>query len=171
MIKNEDYKKELKELEQRMIDAEAFAEKLPFFKKQIIKNKFTEDDFHINFGSSFDDIYAHWDITRRTYKAKELTNYVDSFRGTKKLFKVYINSYSFYDLPNNFGIEDYLTTDLFFYKDSLNSSYYVEDKTIEKFMYKFIEWRKNAIELAKDFKKQAKINALKKDLEELERTK
>ena len=159
-----EYLEELENLKLKMEKAEAFASELPLFEKQIIKQKFTKEDFHITFDSYFGECYLGWNVIRRKFNSEEITNYQEDYEGTKTLFKVYVNNYSLFDYHEKFDIEKYLTTDLYFFYDNLNSTYYITDDCITRFSEKFSEWYKLAKEKSIEHKKQLKIKELEAEL-------
>lgn len=161
-----EYKQELKDLEMKMIEAQKFAEKLPAFSKQILRNKFTEN-FTGQIDSSYGGVYYGWGINRYFYDKKEnITNYRESLK-PQYLWNVYINQYSLFNDYTDTGIHDVCKTlDLFFY-DVLNTTFYATDEQIIPLLDALSVWYKNAKDINDQFAKEKKRRHLEKELEKL----
>lgn len=162
-----EYKQELEDLEMIMIEAQKFAEKLPVFSKQILRNKFTEN-FTGKMETSYDGLYYGWGINRYFYDKKEnITNYRESIK-PQYLWSVYINQYSLFgDNYTDTGIDDVCKPlDLFFY-DVLNTTFYATDEQIVPLLDALSAWYKEAKEINAQFAKDKKRRDLEKQLEQL----
>ena len=134
----QEYIEELEKLKTRMEKAEQFAKKVPVFEKEIISKKLNEDDPHINFGSYIGKTYTGWDLYRRKFNSGNITNFCGSFDGSLYLTSVYLNTLTLYGLHGRFSLEKYLTPDLYFFFDDLNSTYYLEDPHVTPFAEKLL---------------------------------
>lgn len=163
----EEYKQEIEDLKIKMLDAQAFAEKLPCFSSQILRNKYTEN-FTGRMASKYGDLYYNWGIDRWFYdKAENITNY----RGHLKpqyLWVLYINQYSLFgDRYTDTGIHDICKSlDLFFY-DVLNTTFYATDEQIIPLLDVLSVWYRGAKEVNAQFAKEQKKRELQKQLENL----
>jgi len=166
---NEIYTKELEDLKEKMLKAEAFAKKLPIFADIILREKLTEDNNNMKFGYKYKDLHLAWGINRNIYASGsniQPTNYKGKeFRG--KLFCIYINTLSIYDSHEKFGLNEVKdSTDVFHY-DQSNSTFYVTDEQIEGLLETLVTWKKKAITELELFNKAAKIKELSEQLEKL----
>lgn len=163
------YKKELKELEKKMIGAEAFADKIPCFRDFIIKNKIDGTEDFQTFASYYKKIPFNWELSRARYKEgtrRYITNYSGGFYD-KYLFSVYINPYSLFDEYEYFGLERVPEESTIFFFDNLNTTFYVEDEHIEGFLEALNSWYVQAVEKLKQHKADKEIKELKSRLIEL----
>ena len=164
----ERYEKELKELKEKMIRAEAFADKIPCFRDFILNNKIKGTEGFVEFASYYKNIPFNRMLTRARYisgTSRSITN----FRGEhdKYLFKAYINRDSLFGVHESFGLERVLKESTVFFFDELNTSFYVEDEHIEGFLEALNNWYVLAVEQLKKQKKDEEINKLKSRLFEL----
>lgn len=162
-----EYKKELEDLEMKMIEAQQFAEKLPCFAEQILNGKYTEN-FTGRMGSTYGDLHYKWGIERWFYDKKEnIANYRGSLKPTY-LWVLYINQYSLFgDNYTDTGIHDVCKPlDLFFY-DVLNTTFYATDEQIIPLLDALSVWYTNAKEVNTQFAKDKKRRDLEKQLEQL----
>lgn len=162
---NKEYKEELAKLEKRMLDAEAFAEQLPVFKKEILASKLT-DKYVGKITSAYKSIYFNWGVNRWDFHAtKQPNNYKgEVYEGY--LFNIYINTLCLYDSHDEFGL-DKLSSKAFYY-DTLNSTFYAKDTEIAVLLESLNDWYIAAKESAKIKKSKEKASRLRKDLAELE---
>ena len=159
------YKKELKELEEKMIGAEAFADKIPCFRDFIIKNKIDGTEDFQTFASHYKKIPFNWELSRARYKSgarRYITNY--SGEHDKYLFNVYINPYSLFDEHISFGLERVIEESTVFFFDKLNTTFYVEDEHIEGFLEALNNWYVQAVEKLRQYKADKEIDELKSRL-------
>lgn len=166
MIKQ--YEKELKELKEKMIRAEAFAEKVPCFRDFILKNKITGTEGHTNFASYYKKISFNWGLSRARYISgtnRNVTNY--HRKHNKYLFSVYINPLELFNENEYFGLERVLEESTVFFFDKCNTTFYVEDEHIEGFLEALNNWYVDAVEELKRYKANREIEELKSRLFEL----
>lgn len=172
------YEDELKELKEKMEKAEKFAEKIPLFKDEILKNKYTGYEDNINFGSSYGssyrDIYLSWGIKRLHYvwnSDRIISNYDKNDKYDKYLFDIYINQHNLfgnsYDELHE-SLEKIQNKCTVFFYDEWNSEFYIEDEHIEEFLDTLNEWYLESNSKVKEYEKQKRINKLKEQLAELE---
>jgi hypothetical protein len=162
----EQYKKELKELKIKMIEAEMFAKKMPIFKNYIIENKITESKDCVNFGDQYKNIPLRWGIARCLYKTgeREITNYPEE-KYSVFLFCIYINSCSLFDCHNRYGIEKILEKTQIFFYDQINSTIYCTDDQIEALLEQLNIWYLGAIEENKIMTAKNKIKKAQEVIE------
>jgi hypothetical protein len=166
MIKQ--YERELKELKEKMIRAEAFAEKVPCFRDFILKNKITGTEGYTDFASYYKKIPFNWRLSRARYISgtnRNITNY--QLKHDKYLFSVYINPLTLFGEHEYFGLERVLKESTVFFFDKLNDTFYVEDEHIEGFLEALNNWYMNAVEELKRYKVNKEIEELKSRLFEL----
>ena len=164
------YEDELKELKNKMEKAEKFSNKIPIFKDEIIKNKYTGEEQHISFDKRYKDIYLAGGINRNHYKSKSnctVTNYIGEY--DKYLFNIYINSLNLFGdgIYEDFDLEKIQYECKVFFYDALNKEYYVEDENIEEFLEKLNEWYISAKSKVDNYKKEQRIKELEEQLEKL----
>lgn len=165
MSLNDDYKKELKEIEDKMIASERFAEKLPVFAEIIRKHKFNGTEEWAKYGSKYKDIYLAWDINRGFYATsnrRTITNYTGVYSGY--LFNIYVNSYALFGLHNNFGLYEALKDVDIFFADTMNSTFYITDENIESFLEALNTWYLKARKEARIFKLKEAIAEAQKNI-------
>lgn len=168
-VTNEKYLKELEELEIRMIGAELFAEKFPYFKDQILDEKLTDSDHYIKFNSKYKDLYLSWGINRRYHKtARDLTNYYDKQAIIEShLTDIYVNTLTLYDMHDNFGLYDITDKCDVYYIDHVNSTFYLKDDQLIDFLDNLNEWYLKAKSEAKKVKLAKKKARLEAELAKL----
>lgn len=162
------YKKELKELKQKMIGAEAFADKIPCFRDFIIKNKIDGKEEFRTFASYYKKIPFNWGLSRARYISgtrRNITNYDGEY--DKYLFSVYINPLSLFGEHERFRLDRVIEESTVFFFDNLNTTFYVEDEHIEGFLEALNEWYVQAVEKLRQYKADEEINELKSRLLEL----
>jgi hypothetical protein len=166
-IKTEAYKNELKELTEKMHKAELFAEKIPLFAKHILEQKITGEEYHIKMAESYKNMRFHWSLYRSFYDSKDrkMTNYTGNFVGN--LFHVYINTLIIYGLHDDFGLHEKLESANVFYCDRLNTTFYIEDQHIEKFLDTLVEWYNEALTKIEPLLKEQEKQRLLKRLAEI----
>lgn len=163
----DEYEQELKDLKAKMLKAEKFAEKLPIFAERILQHKFTGEENALKFGERYKKINLGWGINRYFYKDKaNITNY----RGEccdKYLFNIYINTRHLFDGNDNFGLYESMKGVEVFWTDTMNSTFYVIDETIEIFLENLNTWYLAACESNGKMIRQKKIDAAKEELRKL----
>ena len=169
---NEEYEKELSELKEKMVQAELLAEKFPYFKKTILRKKITGTSDCIDFGESYKKLPLDWGIKRIYYDYKKtpnrtITNYREG-NPKKHLFNLYFNSYSLFDNDNYYGLEKIKDKVNVFFYDELNTTFYIEDEHIEKFLELANKWYIKASKLAHKERLQIQKEKLEKQLKELD---
>ena len=170
---NNDYKKELKELRERMkedfyVAAEKFAKKLPVFRAQILSEKLMEEDPYINFGNIYKSIPLKWGINRCHFKtgtSRYITNMKTEHNGY--YFRIYINTIALFDVHKNFELHYKLKSCNinFVYFD--NTIFYIEDLHIEQFLETINEWYVEAHKELDKYHKSKEIKELESKLEAL----
>lgn len=169
-LKNEEYIKELKLLKEKMLFSESFAEKFPYFSKEILRRKATGNE-GFNLGDKYKDIYLAWGIQRHFRKdASNVTNYsynINEEPINKFLSSAYINSVSLFDMHNNFNIEEIVNKCNVFYYDSSNTTFYLEDEHLMSFLECLNDWYISAKVKASGLRKKRKIEEHEKALKEL----
>lgn len=174
----EEYTKELKALEQKMIKAEEFAKKLPIFADIILKEKHNENDNNIHFGYKYKNLYLAWGIKRYNYGTSsraEILNLSPELSPKKDnffLFNIYVNCYSLFGLGDNDYTQarnslDELKFDVFFY-DKHNTTFYATDEQIENLLEKLNDWYIEQCDFIKKESNKKKIEEMKKEIEKLE---
>lgn len=165
----EQYEQELKALKAKMDGAEAFAKKLPLFEDKIIRNKMQEDDDFLMFGEHYKSTPLKFGIRRGKFAngtLREMTNCNLKYDGP--YFWIYLNTYSMFNNNEDYDMRDLVNkADIFFF-DHLNSTFYVEDKNIEKFLDAVNVWYLEASEEHRKQTKQKEIAELRLKLEKLE---
>jgi len=166
-----EYEQELINLKAKMQKAEKFAEELPIFKDIILENKFTSEEGHINFGNRCKELYLDWGINRNRLISgtnRTITNYDRDATYNKHLFSIYFNTLTIYDSHNKYDLDKITEkVDVFFY-DSLNSTFYIEDEHIERFLDEAVRWLEIARKKEKELRDKKRIESLQKELKELE---
>lgn len=164
----EQYEKELKELKEKMIRAEAFAEKVPCFRGFILKNKITGTEGYTDFASYYKKIPFDWRLSRARYISGTNRNIANFNRKHDKyLFRVRINPFILFYENEYFGLERVLEESTVFFFDKYNTTFYVEDEHIEGFLESLNNWYVDAVEELKRYKKNKEIEELKSKLFEL----
>jgi len=161
-----EYKKELAEIEAKMVAAETFAKKLPIFSESIRKNRFSGNEDWISFGDRYKDIHLGWSIRRGFYRndsPRAITNYRGDYCG--HFFNIYINSLHLYDLHDEFGLYEALEGVNIFFADVRNTTFYVTDENIEAFLEALNTWYLGAKKLAQISRMQIKLDEAKKNVE------
>lgn len=174
-ITNKEYKKELKSLEERMIQAEQFAKKLPIFAKVILDRKLTGTEEYERYADEIKYPYAFNGVNRGFFSSdtpRNLTNY--GKKHAEFLFSVGINNSSnFGQQIDNFGFTEMAEKqDVFFY-DKWNTHFYATDEQITTLLENLGKWYEQAKEKNRKFivlqKKKAAEEKLKEAQEELKR--
>lgn len=170
MIKQ--YEDELRELKQKMTKAEKFATKLPVFKEEIIERKITGEEDWIVFGSSYKDTPYGWNINRGNYKfgtSRYITNYSEDSYDVH-LFNLYFNTVSLFDGYGSHGLSDIASKVPVYFFDTVNSTFYIEDEHIEKFLDLANDWYLKAYETNRKATEKKRVAKLKEELAALEKT-
>lgn len=164
-----EYAAELKELSIKMGKAEAYAKKIPIFQEQIINRKLTGEEDNASFGNSYKNIYLSWGISRLFYSPgkRSITNSHKSHEGY--LFNIYVNSYSLFNVNENFNLYCRLENINVFFKDTLNSTFYIEDKYIHDFLEALNDWYIKALKELDVFRLAERKSILLKELESIEK--
>jgi hypothetical protein len=165
----EKYEKELKELRERMYQAEAFAEKVPEFADIILSNKYTMYDEWIQFTQTYKGMPFPWGINRSHFSSdsnRVIFNYPKSYN--VYLWKVYINTLTLYGEHVKFGLYDIVNDTDVFFLDKDNSTFYATDEQIIPLLDRLVEWYNNALSNIKDYRNKLRIDELKRELEKLE---
>lgn len=165
----EKYEKELKELRERMYQAEAFAEKVPYFADIILDNKHSMYDEWIQFTKSYKGMSFPWGINRGHY-CSGTNRYIFNLKEEHNcyLWNVYINTLTLYDDHEKFGLYDIVNDTDVFFLDKANSTFYVTDEQIIPLLDRLVEWYNNAFSNIKDYRDKLRIGELKRELRELE---
>lgn len=160
-----EYAEEIERTKETMLKAQAFAERLPVFSKEIIERKITGEEPWIDFGKSYKKLYLAWGIKRGYYKNggdRKITNCPSQYDGF--YFCIYVNCYSLFDVHQEFGLcEATKKLDIFFF-DYINSTFYVTDENIEPLLETLNEWCVQAFEQLKQYRKKIEIETLEKQL-------
>lgn len=167
-----EYEQELQELKTKMLQAEAFATKLPMFAERILQNKITGFEDYVNLAESYKGLYFGWGARRGLFDSNT-NRYVSNYPKDKKykeyLTNIYINCYSLFNETHvDLGLHNVAKKlDLFFY-DSLNSTFYATDEQLPALMEALAEWYKSAVEAMAIWKANKKIENAKKEIAEAE---
>lgn len=164
----EQYEKELKELKEKMLRAETFAEKVPCFRDFILKNKITGTEDFVCFATYYKKVSFAWGLHRSRYisgTSRNITNY--QRKHDKYLFSVYINPLTLFGEHEYFGLEKVLEESTVFFFDRLNTTFYVEDEHIEGFLEALNNWYISAVEELKQYRVDKEIEELKNRLSKL----
>lgn len=165
----QEYKDELRKLATKMNAAEHFAEKLPVFSVEILREKLTENIEWIKFGERYKTMPFPWGINRGLYSQesnRKITNYRKKYHGY--LFCLYINTLTLYDRHDKYGLPDIIKADYFFF-DALNSTFYATDEQIGLLLESLHEWYLLAMDSAKQDNAKARLEKLKHEIEKAER--
>lgn len=152
----EEYRKEIKELERKMLDAQKFAEKYPIWEDQILENKYTSE-FTGQIANSHKGLYLGWGICRHFYRTSDqLTNYRGDLN-PQYLWYVYINQVSIFgDNYADSGLYDiHRKVDVFFF-DHLNTSFYATDDQIIALLDELADWYAKAKPINDEYRKELK---------------
>jgi len=165
----EEYVKELNDLKERMIKAEKFSEKLPLFKDQILKNKYTGEENWMQFDKWYKGMYLAWGLNRGFYKKEKdnMTNNKNDYCGY--YFNIYINTLTLYDLHEKFDLYEMLSDVDIFFIDHLNTTFYVSDENIESFLDALNVWYLQAKSKVKKFMAEKKLQEAKEELAKAEK--
>lgn len=163
-----EYKQELADLENKMIEAQKFADKFPEFRERIIAGKLTKE-FTGKMGDKWKGLYLAWGINRWFYQKKEnITNYRGEFE-PQYLWVIYINQTSIFgDEYTDTGIHDLKNSlDLFFF-DVSNTTFYATDDQIMPLLDALADWYAKAKTVNDEYRKEKKKRDLQKQLEKLQ---
>ncbi len=162
-----EYKLELINIENKMLEAQLFAQRFPAFSEKIIRNKFT-NDFTGEIASSYKGMYFGWGIKRYFYTKKEnIINYKGDF-SPQYLWNLYINEYSlFHDERTDTGLRNVANTTEIFFFDQLNTTFYATDVQLMPLLDALSEWYEKAVVINNEFRKEKKKQNLMKQLEDL----
>ena len=162
-----EYRQEIITLEEKMLDAQEFAEKFPEFSKEILKNKFTKE-FTGKMADNYKGLYCGWGINRYFYtKRDNVTNYRGDFE-PRYLWIIYINEYSLfkdYTYSHLYDIKEFV--DIFFF-DHLNTTFYATDEQIIPLLDALASWYEKAKVINANFLKEKKKKELMEQLEKLQ---
>lgn len=159
----ETYKNELLELENRMINAEAFAKKIPVFEEYIINNKITWGN-DCSFWEYYKSLYLGWGINRKYYPDNSnITNYKKDYKWF--LFTIYFNTLSMYDSYEKYWLEELTKTGSVFFFDKANSTFYIKDEHIGLFLEEANKWYEKAKNTIKIEEKKIRIKQLEAELD------
>lgn len=163
----DEYKKELRELEERMEKAEKWAEKMPIFADVILRKKLSgERSSSSDYGQKYKSLYLGWNINRYFYEdAKNMTNCKKEMKPTF-LWRIYINTLSVYNDHEKFGLEDVGAKDWFFY-DELNTTFYVTDDQIEDLLESLNDWYLSARVKLEKMRKDERVKEIEAELQKL----
>lgn len=165
----EKYEKELKELRERMYQAEAFAEKVPYFADIILSNKYTMYDEWIQFTQTYKGMSFPWGINRSHFSSgsnRAITNYPEPHN--IYLWNVYINTLTLYDDHEKFGLYDIVNDVDVFFLDESNSTFYATDEQIIPLLDRLVEWYNDALSNIKEHRNKKRVEELKRELAKLE---
>lgn len=164
-----EYAQELKDLKEKMLMAEKFAEKLPIFADIILERKLTGLENGIKFSERYKKIPLNWGINRYLYNDKSnILNYRGEFDKPIYLFVIYINSCSLFDENENFGLYDAVLNIPIFHRDYSNTTFYVTDENIEALLEVLNVWYIEAGDKLKAYRLKLRAEKLKKELAEIE---
>lgn len=164
----QEYIDELNKLEEKMIKAELFAKKFPAFENQIIRRKLTDENW-IEFGERYKKTPYPWGINRGRFNnesRRTINNFDKSIDYDVFLFKLYFNTLTLYDSHEKYGLEK-LNTDIVYFYDSPNSTFYIEDEYIEEFLDNANEWYLKAVKSENKKSEELEIQKMEKKLQEL----
>lgn len=165
----QEYAAELAALKERMEDAQEFAEKFPMFRDVIIREKLSQKWEYVKFGERYKSLTLRWGINRGRFDSttgRHVTNYAKPHN--LFLFSLYFNSCDLFDSDEEFGLEELAKIDGVFFFDNLNSTFYVTDEAIGRFLDAANEWYLSVIEKMKEDKKRKRIEEAKRVLAELQ---
>ncbi len=153
---------------EKMEKAEQFAEKLPLFKDVILSRKMTWYSEYTKFWERYKDIYLYWWINRSHYIS---WTHVTINNCKKKydiyLYDIYVNTCSLYDAHEKYWLEELANIDGVYHYDSSNSTFYITDEWIERFLDALNDWYLKARELAGEKRKADKIRNLQEEMDRL----
>lgn len=142
----EEYKKELKDLEEKMIKAEEFAKKVPLFSEIILFEKLTgEEDFY-EYADCYKNVLTFSGISRAHFCSgtrRTVSNF--NKRHDVFLWKIYINTLYEYNSQKEYGLNKIKNQTPVYFYDALNNKFYATDDQIEQLLEKLNEWKINAV--------------------------
>jgi hypothetical protein len=162
-----EYKQEMMDLEQKMLDAQEFAEQFPVFADRILQYKFSKD-FTGEIHNLYKGLRFGWGIKRWFYREKQnITNYRGDF-SPQYLWVIYINQVDI------FG-DDYKDTDIgeisriidVFFFDHLNTTFYATDNQIMPLLDALADWYAESKVINDEYRKEKKKLELLAQLERL----
>jgi hypothetical protein len=165
---NKKYIIELNELKSKMVAAENFSKKFPYFERIILDRKITGEG-SVFFGQEYKDMSLSWGINRY-YRdtALNLTNYQNKHEEIGiHLTTIYVNTVSLYNSHEKFGLYDICNKCDVFYLDKINSTFYIADDMLIKFLDSLNEWYLLAKKKNKELMEINKILKLEKELARL----
>jgi hypothetical protein len=164
-----EYKDELEALRQKMLAAEAFAEKIPCLAEKILDWKLTGNEQWQKFGNRYKKIPLAWSINRGFFSS-ETNRYISNYGKPHSgyFFSIYINSISLFDIHNLFDLKDAVNhVDVFFF-DEMSTNFYVTDENIGELLEALSAWYERAIVKLKAYNREKEIEETKKKLAKLE---
>ena len=146
-----------------------FAELLPLFKNEIIRNEYTANHY-CKFTESYKGVYFAWGIC---WSVIEPTNYEGKYN-SEGTVSVYVNCLTLF----NDDLYNFATTELFktmqdvpmFHNDVLNSTFYFEPWQVEYGLDAIVSWYNRVKAEGDKILKQKKREQLERELKELENT-
>jgi hypothetical protein len=162
-----EYKQELIDLENKMIEAQKFAEKFPAFADRILEYKWTKE-FTGEIYDRYKGLYFGWGIKRWFYhEMGNITNYRGDFE-PQYLWDIYINQMSIFgDDYTDTGVYDiHRDVDVFFF-DRLNTTFYATDDQLMPLLDALADWYEKAKVVNDQHRKEEKKRKLLEQLEKL----
>ena len=165
MIKQ--YEDELEALKKKMIRAEKFAERIPYFRQFILDKKLDGTEEGVTFATSYKRISFYWDLYRMRFNS--VTNRIANYEGNydKHLFRLHLNTLTLYDSHEKFGLEKILEKSNVFFFDGWNTTFYIEDEHIEEFLEALNAWYVEALAQLNQHRKDEEIRTLENKLAKL----
>lgn len=166
-ITNKKYLAELADLKYQMIKAEEFANYLPCFKDIILERKYCKESTSLDFGDRYKGVPFPWRIKRHSYAGR--ANNISNYKGECDchLFNIYINTLSLFDSHHKFNLYDFVKEVDCFHIDRVNTTFYLQDHHIEKFLDCIVKWYNQAKDRVNEYKKAQKIKKLQDELNKL----
>ena len=165
---NDQNKKELQELLEKIEKSERFAERVPVLADEILRYKYTGDELAIDFGyvSGYNGIKS---IYRNYFKEIELYNPTKNIKD-KVLFRIYFYRERVPTIYDNYGLDELGKDNTVFHFDWANDTFYIEEQNLDRFLNKFDVWYKQMLIKSKIDKATVEIKhweKVKKENEEL----
>ncbi len=144
-VNNSDYLKELRDLQIKMVKAEAFAKRIPCLSEAILEGKYTGEEAWLKIADRYKKLYCAWGINRGWYDSEEkyartIINFPKDKPYSTYLFNIYINTCNLFDAHQEFGLYEALKDVDIFFADKLNTTFYVTDENIESFLEALNTW-------------------------------
>ena len=150
---------ELKEFKENQEKVVAFAERFPYFTREILRSGRTgEEGYQIQLSQRYKDMYLQWGINYMVYN--NIMNY-EGVVDNKELIEIYVNSYALFESKSEgLNLGSIANTEGVFFYDHLNSRFYIETDHLMGFLEVLNDWYNH-------YKFIAKLDNLEKEKKEM----